>query len=29
MKDPQHISLRPQHHWTDQKIEVHVFYSIP
>jgi transposase len=26
MKDPHHISLRPQHHWTDQKIEVHVFY---
>lgn len=28
MKDPQHISLRPQHHWTDQKIEVHVFYCV-
>lgn len=25
MKDPHHICLRPQHHWTDQKIEVHVF----
>ena len=28
MKDPQHLSLRPQHHWTDQKIEVHVFYCV-
>ena len=28
MKDPMHISLRPQFHWTDQKIEVHVFYSV-
>jgi len=28
MKDPQHIRLRPQHHWTDQKIEVHVFYCV-
>jgi len=28
MKDPLHISLRPQHHWTDQKSEVHVFYCV-
>ncbi len=28
MKDPMHICLRPQHHWTDQKIEVHVFYCV-
>lgn len=28
MKDPQHICLRPQYHWTDQKIEVHVFYCV-
>jgi len=28
LKDPQHLSLRPQHHWTDQKIEVHVFYCV-
>ena len=28
MKDPLHISLRPQHHWTDQKIEVHVFTCV-
>jgi len=28
MKDSQHICLRPQHHWTDQKIEVHVFYCV-
>lgn len=24
MKDIHHIAIRPQHHWTDQKIEVHV-----
>jgi transposase len=28
MKDPHHIGLRPQHHWTDQKIEVHVFCCV-
>jgi transposase len=28
MKDPLHICLRPQHHWTDQKIEVHVFCCV-
>lgn len=28
MKDHYHICLRPQHHWTDQKIEVHVFYCV-
>lgn len=28
MKDPYHIALRPQHHWTDQKIQVHVFYCV-
>lgn len=28
MKTPMHICLRPQHHWTDQKIEVHVFYCV-
>jgi len=28
MKDPMHIALRPQHHWTDQKVEVHVFYCV-
>jgi len=28
MKNPRHICLRPQHHWTDQKIEVHVFYCV-
>ncbi len=27
-KDPHHICLRPQHHWTDQKIEVHVFTCV-
>lgn len=28
MKDPHHISLRPQHHWTDQKIEIHIFCCV-
>ncbi len=28
MKDPHHIALRPQHHWTDQKIEVHVLCCV-
>lgn len=28
MKDPHHICLRPQYHWTDQKIEVHVFCCV-
>lgn len=28
MKDPYHICLRPQHHWTDQKVEVHVFICV-
>jgi transposase len=28
MKDPQHIAIRPQRHWTDQKITVHVFYCV-
>lgn len=25
MKDPDTLALRPQHHWTDQKIQVHAF----
>ncbi len=25
LKDPTHISIRPQYHWTDQKLHVHVF----
>ena len=28
MKDPHHICLRPQYHWTNQKIEVHVFCCV-
>ncbi len=28
MKDCHHICLRPQHHWTDQKVRVHVFYCV-
>jgi len=28
LKDVKHLSLRPQRHWTDQKIRVHVFYCV-
>jgi len=28
LKDPVHLALRPQFHWTDQKIQVHVFTCI-
>ncbi len=28
LKDPAHLALRPQHHWTDQKLHVHVFTCI-
>src|SRR6266702_1990697 len=28
MKDPQVVSFSPMHHWTDQKIRVHVFYCV-
>ncbi len=28
MKNPYHLCLRPQRHWTDQKIAVHVFYCV-
>jgi transposase len=28
MKDVQVVSFGPMHHWTDQKIRVHVFYSV-
>jgi transposase len=28
MKDPHCIALRPQHCWTDQKVEVHVFTCV-
>jgi transposase len=28
LKSPYHMSLRPQRHWTDQKIRVHVFYCV-
>jgi len=28
LKDPVHLSLRPQHHWTDQKLHVHVFTCV-
>jgi transposase len=28
LKDPEHIALRPQFHWTDQKLRVHVFTCV-
>src|SRR5215469_2419761 len=28
LKSVKHLSLRPQRHWTDQKIRVHVFYCV-
>lgn len=28
LKDPVHIALRPQYHWTDQKLHVHVLTCI-
>lgn len=28
MKNPYHIALRPQFHWTDQKIAVHLFICV-
>jgi transposase len=28
LKNPYHLSVRPQYHWTDQKIKVHIFICI-
>lgn len=28
LKNPYHCTLRPQYHWTDQKIEVHAFICV-
>jgi len=28
LKDPVHVALRPQYHWTDQKLHVHVFICL-
>jgi transposase len=28
LKDPVHVTLRPQFHWTDQKLHVHVFVCL-
>lgn len=28
LKDPVHVALRPQFHWTDQKLSVHVFSCV-
>jgi transposase len=28
LKDPHLVSFSPMHHWTDQKIRVHMFYSV-
>jgi transposase len=25
LKDPEHLAVRPQYHWTDQKVRVHTF----
>lgn len=27
-KDPEHLAIRPQYHWTDQKIRVHTFICL-
>jgi transposase len=27
-KDNEHLSIRPQFHWTDQKIRVHIFFCL-
>ncbi len=28
LKDDEHLAVRPQHHWTDQKIHVHAFICL-
>lgn len=28
LKDPHVVSFSPMHHWTDEKIRVHVFYCV-
>ena len=28
LKDPLHVMLRPQFHWTDQKLQIHVFMCV-
>lgn len=28
IKNPYHLTLKPQHHWTDQKIRVHYFMGV-
>lgn len=28
IKNPFHLALRPQYHWTDQKIEIHGFICV-
>jgi len=28
LKDPVHVALRPQFHWTDQKLHIHVFTCV-
>lgn len=28
LKDPAHLAARPQHHWTDQKVHVHLFCCV-
>jgi transposase len=28
LKNPYYLSFRPTYHWTDQKLQVHAFYSV-
>jgi transposase len=28
VKDPTHLAVRPQFHWTDQKLRVHIFICL-
>jgi transposase len=28
IKDPEHLAVRPQYHWTDQKVRVHTFVCL-
>jgi transposase len=28
MKNPDHLTVRPLFHWTDQKIKIHIFYCV-
>jgi hypothetical protein len=28
MKNPHHFAVRPQYHWSDQKVRVHMFICL-